>query len=106
MKKILSYILAQLKYFFLNPFWTSWIILVIIVLGLGLNGYIWYFYLVRMQALTGLTPVGYASGVLLLNIFLADISYQRQVILSWILLSTAVLIQIIFIVFLKFSIGG
>lgn len=78
----------------------------VIILGLALNSYIWYFYLVKLQSMAGLTPVGFASGVLILNIFLADISFPKQIILSWILLSTALLIQIIFLVFIKFSMGG
>ena len=78
----------------------------VIILGLLSNGYIWYFYLVKIHSFAELTPVGYASGVLLLNIFLADISFPKQIMLSWILLSIALLIQIIFLVFLKFFIGG
>jgi len=103
LKKILNYSLHQIKYFIFNPFWTSWISLTVLAITVILNGFIWYEYIAKFHMMINLTPIGYTSAVLILNLFLANISYPKQNLLSFILLGTALLIQIFFIFFLKIT---
>lgn len=103
MKKIIKFILPQLKYFFLNPFWTSWIIIVILIISLVLNGLIWYLYLGKYHEVINLTPIGYSSGVLMLNLFLAAIIYPKQRMISFIFLGTNILIQLFTLFLIKVS---
>jgi len=103
MKKIIKFILPQLKYFFLNPFWTSWINIVILVISLALNGLIWYLYLGKYHEIINLTPIGYSSGVLLLNLFLAAVIYPKQKMISFIFLGTSLLIEIFILFLIKIS---
>ena len=45
--------------------------------------------------------VGYSSGVVILNLFLGNLVYDKEEIISLIIVGIAVLIQIAFLVFLK-----
>jgi len=67
-----------------------------------LNGLIWYLYLKFYKTLIGYEPIIFSSAVLILNLCLSAVVYKREAIASYILLSTAFTVQIIFIVFLKF----
>jgi len=104
MKKILKIILSQLKYFFINPFWLSWQILVVVVLILALNGWTWDLYLTKYKEMMNVTPVIYASAVILLNLFLAAIYYPKEKIVSLILIGIGLLIQLFIIFFIKMSV--
>jgi len=77
--------------------------LTVLTVTVILNGFIWYEYIARFNMMVNLTPIGYATAVLILNLFLANISYPKQNLLSFILLGTALLIQIFFIFFLKIT---
>lgn len=104
MNKFLSFCKIQLKYFFLNPFWTKWAVWAISAAALAGNGFVWYFYLAKFSNLIELTPVVYSSAVLGLNLFLADIIFPKEPLASYSLLGVAVLIQLLFLVFLRFFI--
>lgn len=103
-KKILKAILSQLKYFFINPFWISWQILIVVILALALNGWTWDLYLTKYKEMINVTPVIYASAVILLNLFLAAIYYPKEKIVSWILIGIGLLIQLFIIFFIKMSV--
>jgi len=103
-KKILSFLWQQSKYFIINPFWTSWICLTIIGLSAILNGLIWYLYLTKFHIIVNLTPIGYSSAVIILNLILANIVFQKQSLISYILLVVALLIQVFMIFFLKIAV--
>ena len=67
-----------------------------------MNGLIWYLYLKNYKDLIGAVPIGYSSAVILLNIFLANITYKKEFLVSSILISMGLFVQIIYLIFLKF----
>jgi hypothetical protein len=103
MKKILSFLLPQLKYFIINPFWWSYKILIIIIPSIIMNGLIWYLYLSNYKNFVSNTSVIYSSAVLVLNIFLANTIFPKQNLATYILLGTGFLIQIFIIYYLKIA---
>ncbi len=103
MKKIFHYLFSQLKFFILNPFWKTWVILVIVTATVILNVLIWYSYVTKFHVLVNLTPIGYSSAVFLLNLILADIVFSKSQLVSFILVGIGLLIQVLIIVFLQMS---
>lgn len=103
MKKILSYILKQLRYFFINPFWVKWQVLVILVISVLTNGLIWYLYLSSYKSYVNLTPIIYSLGVLILNLFIANLVYPKKEIVAYILISLGLIIQFIILIYLKIA---
>ena len=97
MSKIKDNIKLQIRYFFINEFWKNIPILAIVVLLLILNWTAWYLYMTKYREVVGITPVLYSSAVLLLNLFLAVITYRKQVVVSYVFLGSATLIQILFL---------
>ena len=102
MIKLLKSIFKQIKYFIVNPLWISKVGLPLILVSLSLNGLIWYMYIKGYKDLIGLVPISYSLAALILNIFLANILYRKEILISIILLSSGLLIQIIYLIFLKF----
>ena len=102
MKKLFITILNQFKHFFLNPFWSSKATLPLMIISVILNGLIWYLYLKRYNALVGVVPIGYSSAVIILNIFLANITYRKEVLASIVLLGVGLSVQLIYLIFLRF----
>lgn len=72
-----------------------------IIITAILNGLIWFLYIKNYQDLIGITQISYALAVMILNIYLANIVYRRVALASMVLLSTGLIVQIIFLVFLK-----
>jgi hypothetical protein len=106
MKKLFKTIWAQIKYFIVNPFWVNKFSILLIGLNFVLNGLIWYLYLKNYQSMIGFVPIAYSSAVILLNIFLAAIIYRKEISASFILLGAGMMIQLIYLVFLKFFAMG
>lgn len=104
MKKILSYIVKQLKYFFVNSFWLTWPVIVIIAISILIDAIVWYEYVNKYRDFVNITPIAYSSAVLILNIMLANILFPKEKVMSYILLGSGFLIQIFILFFLKLSI--
>ena len=106
--KILNYLLKQLKFFIINPFWTKVPILGIIIISLVINGLIWFFYLTKYREMVNITPIYYSSAVLILNLLLGNIIFQKQPLMTYLFLGTSVLIQIFILYFLLLNnvLGG
>jgi len=102
MKKFLNYFWQQIKFFLINPFWLSLWSIGLILIILLLNGWVWFLWIKKYQDLIGLMPISYAAAVGALNIFLANLAYRKESLVSFILLGAAILIQIIYLIFLKF----
>lgn len=102
MKIFFKFIFDRIRNFFVNPFWMSLASLLIVFLTLLLNGLVWYLYIKQYRNIIGYEPISFSSAVFLLNLFLAAIVYKRETLASYILLSTGLTVQIIFIVFLRF----
>ncbi len=102
MKKIIIYFLTQTKRFFVNPYWIDWRILIFMIPTFILNALVWYLWARYYQDLIGVVPIGYAAAVALLNIFLGGLSYRKEILVTFVLLGTGLLIQTIYIIFLKF----
>lgn len=102
MKTLLKFISDRIRNFFINPFWKSIASLSIVFISSILNGLIWFLYIKYYRSLIGYEPIAFSSTVVLLNLFLATVVYKRESLASYILLSTALTVQIIFIVFLRF----
>ena len=103
MNNIFLFFKNQFLFFAVNPFWKKWPILVIIAVSIAINIFIWYEYLKHYREIVNLTPMGYASAVLLLDIILADISYPRKDIAAYFLVGTGLLIQLFFLYYLKIA---
>lgn len=100
--KIFKYVWQKIKEFILNPFWLNWASILLIVLTLALNGLIWYFWAKYYQDLIGIVPISYSSAVLFLNIFLGNLTYRKETLVTFILLGTGLIIQIVYLIFLRF----
>jgi len=92
---------SKIKYFFTNPFWRSIPVVILLVLAIVLNCLIWFFYSRYGRDMMSVVSVGYSSGVVILNLFLGNLVYDKEEIISLIIVGIAVLIQIAFLVFLK-----
>lgn len=75
----------------------------VIIISLLIDALVWYLYLTKYNQILHLTPIGYASGVLILNIFLAAVIYPKQQMISYILLGTSLLIQVYILFLLKIT---
>lgn len=100
MKKIFKIILGSLRGFFINPFWKARENIVILFLTLAISAILWYIYAVRIHLF--LNYFLFASGLILINTSLANLFYNRERILSLILLLTALFSQILIISFIRF----
>jgi len=101
MKKFFSYLLSQIKYFIINPFWKQIPILILIFLTIILNGLIWFLYITRYREILDYTPIIYSSTVLILNLLLSNIIFQKKSLFAYIFLVIALIIQLFFLYFLQ-----
>lgn len=102
MKKILQYIIQQIKAFIINPFWLNGGAILLIILTLAVNALVWYLWIKKYQDLIGVVPISYSSAVIVLNIFLGNLTYRKETLVTFILLGTGLIIQIIYLIFLRF----
>jgi hypothetical protein len=103
MHKVYNYIILQIKYFFINHFWRTLVVLAIIIVSIILNGIIWYKYLSFYKMIVSSTPVIFSSSVLILNIFLADIIFPKRELAAYILLLSSLVIQIFILYYFKIA---
>jgi hypothetical protein len=101
MKKNLFNLFSHIKNFFTNRFWQTFLVWIILGLTLLAHAAIWYFYFSSLKSIIGITQIFYSSGAIILNLFLANLVYEKESLASFILLGVALLIQILFIIFLK-----
>jgi len=102
MKKNLMYLWQKIKEFFINPYWANWTVILLIFLSVLLNGLLWYIWWKKYQDLVGVVPISYSSAVLILNVFLSNLSYRKEALVNFVLLGTGLLVQIIYLIFLRF----
>ncbi|AKM82510.1 TPA: hypothetical protein DD449_01825 [Candidatus Berkelbacteria bacterium] len=102
--KILNYFLRQIKYFFFNPFWLNWFVLLEFVLILLLNFIIWYLYLDKYKDFLNLTPIVFSSAVAIINLFMAVIIYPKEKNISIILLTIGLMVQFLILFFIKMTV--
>jgi len=103
MKKNITAAKNQIITFIFNPFWRSWGVVVILALSLALNGLVWYTYYQVIHHSLGFTPILYSSGVLLLNLFLANIIYRKEPLASFILMGLSLIIQAFIYIFMRIT---
>ena len=100
MKKILLTIKVIIGDFFINPFWKSWLVLVILFCSLLLNALLWYFFAVRIKGNS--LPFLFASGLILLNLILGNYLFNREKLASYILISIGFFTQILMLIFIRY----
>ncbi len=100
MKKIFSFLWGTVKNFFLNSFWRTWPILLIIVLSLALNAILWYIYELKIKQ--NPLPFFFASGLIILNLILANFLWNKEKLASVFLLSTGLLVQFLMLMFIRY----
>ncbi len=100
MKKIIKIIFTNLKEFFLNSFWQNIKVIIIIVSSLAINALLWYIF--RLKIRFNPIPFIFASGLILLNLVLANFLWQREKISSFILLGTGLFTQILMLLFIRY----
>jgi hypothetical protein len=91
-----------LKDFFINPFWKSWSILIFLILALLANGTLWYIFTTKMKENSN--PFIFASGLIALNLILANYLFSREKLASYFLLIIALVVQIFMLAFVKYLI--
>ncbi len=100
MKKILSILFATIREFIKNSFWRSWYVLVILVISLALNGVLWYIYMIRIEE--NPIPFIFASGLIGLNLILANLIWEKEKLVSILLISVGLLVQILMLIFIRY----
>lgn len=83
-------------YFYLDT--LSWILF---ILSLILNLFLWYLWLFKIPF--NRTPMFFSFAVLLINSFLAFLFSRKDVLIPYFLLGTALLVQILTLVLLRYS---
>ena len=100
MKNILSIIKGMLRGFIINPFWKSPQVLISLVLALATDGVLWYIYTSKLHA--NPIPFIYASVLIILNFVLANFLWNREKLASFFLIYTALLVQILMLLFIRY----
>jgi len=106
MKKIFSYFKSQFSYLFINPFWKAWVNIILITITFLVSALLVYLYIFRFRQSAPIMPIIYSVAVFVLNVLLANISYRREPMVSYILLSAGLFVQILFLGYLQISILG
>jgi hypothetical protein len=94
---------SPIKYIINNPIWKRWPLLIILAIGIILDAVAWYWYLSYYKNIINLTPILFAGAALALNFVLSVIIYPKKDILAFLLLVTAILIQIFIIFYMKIA---
>ena len=100
MRKILNIIWGIIKDFLINPFWQSWRVLIILFFSLAFNGLLWYIY----QTKIGENPIPFifSSGLIILNLTLANYLFNRERLASFFLITTSLFVQILMLIFIRY----
>jgi len=99
MRNILKVLKQVLKDFFINPFWKSWWVLVVIVVSFVINSFLWYFYFLKIKE--NPIPFIFSSGLIFLNLVLANYLWNREKLASFFLLTVALFTQLLMLIFIK-----
>ena len=100
MKKYLLILKGIIKDFFLNSFWKSIPILVIIFLSLALNVFLWYIFQTRVKS--NPVPFYFASGIIGLNWILGNYLWEKEKLASYFLISTALFTQVLMLLLIRY----
>jgi len=100
MKKLISIIKEILRGFLKNPFWKSLQIDIVLGLSIALNGLLWYIYETKIHQ--NPVPFIFASGLIFLNLILANYLWNREKLSSLFLLYTGFFIQILMLIFIRY----
>ncbi len=100
MKKIYLIFKGVIKDFIFNSFWKSWSVIIIIVLSLTLNGFLWYIFLSKIKV--NFVPFIFASGLIFLNLLLGNFLWEREKIASYFLISVGLFVQVLMLVLIRF----
>lgn len=100
MKKILAMILGNLKGFLFNVFWLNPSVIIIIFFSLAINGILWYIFQIKVRF--NPIPFIFASGLIFLNLILANFLWEKEKIASFILLGTGLFTQILMLLFIRY----
>lgn len=88
-----------LKEFFVNPFWRKWPIVIGLGLSILINAILWYIYIIKIKH--NPIPFEYASGLIIINLVLANYLYLKERLASIFLIYTALFIQILMFLFIR-----
>ena len=100
MKKIIEIIFTNLKGFFLNSFWQNLKVIIIVAASLAINALLWYIFQIKVRF--NPIPFIFASGLIFLNLILANFLWEKEKIASFILLGTGLFTQILMLLFIRY----
>ena len=100
MKNILVIIKGILRGFIFNPFWKSAAVLVCLVLSLATGSVLWYIYTSKLHE--NPIPFIFASVLIILNFVLANFLWNREKLASYFLIYTALFVQILMLLFIRY----
>jgi len=99
MKKFFPILKKVLKDFFINPFWKSWQVWAMVGGAFAINGFLWYFYLLKIKE--NPDPFIFSSGLIFVNLILSNFLWNRERLAGIFLLAVALFTQILMLVFIK-----
>jgi hypothetical protein len=102
MSNIYSVLKQIIRDFFINHFWKKWQIIVILILTVGLNVFLWYTFETKIK--DNSSPFLFSSGVAVINLILANYLFNREKIASYILITIGLSIQILMLLFVRYLI--
>ena len=97
---MIKFVRSQFSYLFRNPFWTSLPILILIGVTLIADAVLVYLFITRFRQLVPMMPIIYSIAVFVLNLILANISFRKEPMISYIFLGGSLLVQILFVIYL------
>lgn len=100
MKKILSILIEVLRGFFINPFWKSLQVIIVLASSFAINGLLWYIYQTKIKE--NPIPFIFATGLIILNLILGNFLWNREKLASIFLIYTAVFTQILMLIFIRY----
>lgn len=100
MRKIFEIFKGILRGLVKNPFWQSGQVWLSFGLSLVINGLLWYIYVVKIRQ--NPLPFIFSSGLIFLNLILANFIWNREKIASLFLIHTGLLAQILMLIFIRY----
>lgn len=100
MKNTLLIIKQIIGDFVFNSFWQAWGVLAIVVVSLALNGVLWYIYETKIKENS--LPFIFASGLIILNLILANYLWPREKMAGLILLGVGLFTQLLMLILIRY----
>ena len=100
MKKVFRLILQVLRGFFINPFWKSLQVIIVIILSLAISGVLWYIYETKIHQNS--IPFIFASGLVVLNLILGNYLWNREKLAALFLIYTGLFVQVLMLIFIRY----